>query len=46
MEWVVNRKGKGDDEQGSFGTNDNVCRLRGLPFDCTKQDVTQFFDGK
>ena len=46
MEWVVNRSGKGEAEGSGPGANDNCVRLRGLPFDCTKSDVTKFFDGK
>jgi len=45
MEWVVNRSGKGEAEGSGPGANDNCVRLRGLPFDCTKSDVTKFFDG-
>jgi hypothetical protein len=26
--------------------NSGILKLRGLPFSCTKQDVTQFFEGK
>ena len=46
MEWVVNRSGKGEAEGSGPGANDNCVRLRGLPFDCTKSDVSKFFDGK
>merc|ERR1719225_2607142 len=45
MEWVVNRSGKGEAEGSGPGANDNCVRLRGLPFDCTKSDVSKFFDG-
>jgi len=45
MEWVVKRSGKTGESDDPFGQNDNVVRLRGLPFDCTKVDVTTFFEG-
>ena len=46
MEWVMNRSAKGEENRTPFGSNDNVVRLRGLPFDCSKPDITKFFDGK
>ena len=37
MEWVVNRM---DDNR-----SEAIVRLRGLPFDCTKHDIAEFFSG-
>jgi len=45
MEWVVKRAGKTGESDDPFGQNDNVCRLRGLPFDCTKSDIEKFYEG-
>lgn len=38
MEWIVNKM------VGPSG--DNIVRLRGLPYGCTKQDIDSFFSGK
>ncbi|XP_065653802.1 heterogeneous nuclear ribonucleoprotein F-like [Hydra vulgaris] len=37
MEWVVNRMDNSRSEA--------IVRLRGLPFDCTKHDIAEFFSG-
>ena len=39
MEWVVNKMGHGS------GNTENIGRLRGLPYGCTKQDIDAFFSG-
>ena len=39
MEWVVTK-------MTSSGNSDNIVRLRGLPYGCTKQDIDSFFSGK
>ena len=36
----------GDMGGGGSPFNDNVVRLRGLPYECTKMDIANFFDGK
>ncbi|XP_066959796.1 heterogeneous nuclear ribonucleoprotein H3-like isoform X2 [Macrobrachium rosenbergii] len=41
MEWVVKRTG-----YGTLGGEDEGCvRLRGLPFGCSKEEISQFFNG-
>jgi len=45
MEWVIQRAGKpllGDYENDS---GENCVRLRGLPFECNRDDIVKFFDG-
>jgi len=39
MEWVVNKMGH------EPGNTENIVRLRGLPYGCTKQDIDAFFPG-
>lgn len=40
MEWVIKRCSP------AYGSNDDGCvRLRGLPFDCSKEEIAQFFTG-
>jgi len=58
MEWFVRREkggdgGSGRGEDTSFGSGgrfgdaaDNFVRLRGLPFECSKEDIQSFFEGK
>ncbi len=43
MDWVIRRAAGGHDEDESNG--DNVVRIRGLPYEATKQDIVSFFDG-
>lgn len=41
MEWVVNKMSSGDVAHNS----DNIVRLRGLPYGCSRQDIDIFFSG-
>ena len=47
MDYVLSRSGDGGNEPRSGGTGGNDCivRLRGLPYQCTKEEVAQFFAG-
>ena len=45
MQWVIERNNGNDDTSDQEG-GENVVRLRGLPFDSTKDDILKFFDGK
>ncbi len=42
MDWALKRQGGGVEESNG----DNVVRLRGLPYQATKQDVVAFFEGE
>ena len=49
MKWVVNKgSGNDDGDGGGFGGEaaESVVRLRGLPYDCSKDDIKKFFDGE
>lgn len=41
MDWVVERSGRSH----LLDNSDSVIRLRGLPFECTKEDISNFFEG-
>lgn len=42
MDWVIKRSGDHQDDSLS----DGCVRLRGLPFGCSKEEISQFFSGK
>ena len=53
MQWVLKRQsgggdgfrnGGGEDDLG--GQEKGVVRLRGLPFECSKEDIRDFFRGE
>lgn len=41
MDWVIKRSGDHQDDS----LNDGCVRLRGLPFGCSKEEISQFFSG-
>lgn len=41
MEWVIKRSGAHQEDS----LNDGCVRLRGLPFGCSKEEISQFFSG-
>jgi len=43
MDWALKKSGNTVED---LNNGDNVVRLRGLPYEATKQDIVSFFDGK
>ncbi|CAL1292283.1 unnamed protein product [Larinioides sclopetarius] len=41
MDWVIKRSGAHQEDS----LNDGCVRLRGLPFGCSKEEISQFFSG-
>jgi len=50
MNYVLSKNGRaqGDGNVGGEGGSDSdaVVRLRGLPYQCTLEDITRFFEGQ
>jgi len=45
MEYVLSRGGDGNSDSSRSGPGDYIVRLRGLPYQCSKDEVSQFFSG-
>ena len=48
MDYVLSRSGDGKSDTSpasGLGGNDCIVRLRGLPYQCSKEEVAQFFSG-
>ena len=45
MDYVLSRSGDEKPEPTRAGSGDYFIRLRGLPYQCSKEEVAQFFAG-
>ncbi len=45
MEWISRKQGNDINDVHNHSVEDTFVRLRGLPFNCNKEDILQFFSG-
>jgi len=45
MEWISRKQGNDINDVHNHPVEDTFVRLRGLPFNCNKEDILQFFSG-
>ena len=45
MDWILKRQKTNEDNDGDNSGGYHVVKLRGLPFECCKDDIRKFFEG-